>query len=124
MRKIYIVENTIINDIARILNNISWEDSDYRTPNPIKNYIFRIANKRELEAMIKNNVWSGAFWDTDPANHGRLGMDNESIMLVSTTNKTLSQHSIITDRKGIEDIVAVFKWEGPRLYGKWMEVVY
>ncbi len=118
MRKIYIIENTV-SDLKSLLNSIPWGDSNYRSLAPIKNYIFRIANKRELEAMIKNNVWSGAFWDTDPANHGRLGMDDESIMMVSTTNKTLSQHNVITDRKGIEDIVAVFKWEGPRLYGEW-----
>ena len=123
MKKMYIIENTV-SDLKSLLNSIPWEDSDYRSPTPIKNYIFRIANKRELESMIRDNVWSGAFWDTDPANHGRLGMDDESIMLVSTTNKVLSQHSVITARKGIEDIVAVFKWEGPRLYGKWEEVIY
>jgi len=118
MKRLY-KEQSEIQRLQNILNSIPWHELDYRLSKPIDNYIFRIGSEAEIENMRKNNVWSGAFWDTDPASHGRLGMNVKDIMMVSTTSRSYIGHAVIIDRRGIEDIVAVFKWKGQPLYGEW-----
>ena len=118
MRILY-KEQSETQKIQDILNSIPWSTTDYRSPKPIDNYIFRIADPKEWES-IKSDFWSGGGWHTDPTSYGRIGISNQKLMMVSTHKGVLpDKHGVIMTKKGIEDIIAVFKWIGDKWSGRW-----
>ena len=120
-------EKITIKAIEKILNSINWV-SEEKINNPIDDLVFRVMDKKEWNNVL-NGLFSGAFWSSNPMDYGQFVIrDSNSLFAVSTASGFIQYmnkgpHYNNTDRKGIENIIAVFKWEGNRYSGKF-KIVY